>query len=90
MTLEINILIDTAETIRENTEAEDIVYSAIGQEYAETAQALLSTVRRRMTGREEDACEAAVYGGSFNATLIDMLSNQFAREIAAWKDGVRA
>jgi len=81
---------DTAETIRENTEAEDVVYSAIGEEYAETAEAILATVRRRLTSREEDACEAATNGDRIDATVIDMLKNQFSREIALWKDGVTA
>jgi hypothetical protein len=80
--------IDTAATIREDTQAEDVVYSAIGEEYAEAAEALLATVRRRLTGREEETCEAAVNGDSFDAFVLDLLINQYPREIAAWKDGV--
>jgi hypothetical protein len=88
--LELNGFVDTAEDIRPTTPDEDAAYAAIGEDYAETARALLATVRRRLTGLEEDACEAAVNGDCFNASRIDSLKIQFAREIAAWKDGVRA
>lgn len=82
--------LDTEDDIPPTTPDEDAAYAAAGAEYAENARALLATVRQWLTGREEDACEAAVNGDSFNATCIDGLCIQFPREIARWKDGVTA
>jgi len=86
--------IDTADDIRPTTPAEDKQYARIGQEYGEAAKAILATCRRLLTGREEIECETAAGEDTgklgFDCCLIDSLRIQFAREIAAWKDGVRA
>jgi hypothetical protein len=90
MTTDFIGFIDTEETIRPTTPEEDARYALEGAEYSEAAAALLANVRRMLTGNEENACEAAVNGESFNASLIDSLKIQFSREIARWKDGVTA
>lgn len=84
-------LTDTAETIRPTTEREDMVYSAMGEEYAETARAILATSRRRLTPKEEYECEAAASEEwEFDECVLDRLAVEFAREIGQWKDGGRA
>lgn len=68
-------------------------YAATGAEYAANARALLMTVRRRMTGHEEEECEKATGDhddpDGFDCCVIDRLVNQYSREIAKWKDGVK-
>ena len=86
--------IDTSETIGATTSEDNARYANMGAEYAETARAILSTCCRVLTGREELECRTAAGEDTgitgFDASMIDSLSIQFAREIAAWKDGVRA
>jgi hypothetical protein len=83
--------IDTEETIRPPTPQDDADYTAVGKEYAANARTLLMTVRKRMTGREEDECEKATGDhddpDGFDCAVIDRLINQYSAEIAAWKDG---
>jgi hypothetical protein len=84
----------TEDEIRQTTPEEDAAYAAAGAEYGETARAILATVRSRLTGREKIECETAAGEDTgkigFDCSVIDTLRNQFAREIAAWKDGVTA
>ena len=79
----------TEDEIRMPTPEEDAAYAAAGDEYGETARALLATVRRRLTGREEIECETAAGEDTgrigFDCSVIDTLRNQFAREIAQWQ-----
>jgi hypothetical protein len=92
MTLELNGFIDTEETIRQSEEA-DASYNAWGDELQADALALLATVRHLLSGREIAACEAAAdihNSDGVDASLLANLKTQFAREIARWKDGVRA
>lgn len=80
-------LIDTEESMTLTAEAE-ASYKAAGDQYATVARALLATVRHLMTGYEMDQCEQATGDhddpDGFNACVIDRLTNQFSREIAAW------
>lgn len=75
------------------TEADAAAYTQFGEELQEDARALLATVRCLMSGYEMQVCEKAANiadADEINVEAIDRLRNQFAREIAAWKDGVRA
>jgi len=75
------------------TPEEDAAYRAEGDELQADAQALLATVRHLLSGREIETLEAAAdihNSEGFNVYLIASLKNQFAREIAQWKDGVTA
>lgn len=84
---------DTEETIGQTTPEEDAAYKAFGDDLQQDARALLATVRHLLTGREIEAVEAAsaiANCDGVNVCLLATLQNQFAREIARWKDGVRA
>lgn len=74
-------LLETEETLRPNTPEQDARYAAEGKEYATAARAILAVKHHVLTGRETEACENAVNGDSFNASLIDGLKIQFSREI---------
>lgn len=81
--------LDTAETLEIN-EADDAACTQFGEELQQDARALLATVRHLMSGYEMRTCEAAADIDEIDVDVITRLRNQFAREIAAWKDGVRA
>jgi len=77
------LLLETEETLRPNTPEDTARYVADGKEYAAAAKAILAVKRNVLTGRETEACENAVNGDSYNASLIDSLRIQFSREISA-------
>lgn len=86
---------DTEETIADNPtgiaaqEAAERAYQAYGDDLAEDARAILHGLRRRLTGREIDHCEAAAGLrddiDGIDCCLIDRIRNQFPREIAESK-----
>ena len=71
------------------TDEQDAAYTALGDQYASLARALLMTVRSRMTAREENECEKATGDhddpDGFDCSVIDRLVNQYSREIAQWQ-----
>lgn len=79
--------------IRMNTPEDDARYAAIGEDLKTTGRALLATVRHLLTGYEMRVCEAAADIPDCDGVDVGCLMNlqiQFSREIARWKDGVRA
>lgn len=84
--------IDTAETLT-LAEHDYKDYEQYGDDLQQDAKALLGTVRHLMSGYEMQVCEATSdinEADEIDVAVITRLRNQFAREIAAWKDGVTA
>lgn len=77
---------------------EEAIRAAFSADDTDAALAMLDTCRSRLTGREEEICEriASTLQWSFDEFSLSReeiqwfasLKIQFAREIAAWKDGV--
>jgi len=79
------------QAVRAMAEAE-ADHKAFGDELQLDATALLATVRHLLTGHELKVLEAASdihNSDGIDVSVIASLRIQFAREIAAWKDGVK-